>query len=344
MKSILIILTFYSATLAFGQDTLVRKDGSILTVQILELDKNKELIVYQLDGQETVVSFNALKSYILHSDLSTSSSSSKSMPFVVPIDSRLNFKSKSNIPYRYGPWSVSTNLTALFNFGPTNSRLTVEPEYQFHPKFSLKVPLMFGMFNNYETGVRTSSFLTSSSYGYSTPTNYPQMIELRRRQADHVVAQLGINPKFYPWEKDENVVSIYLGGALNFGLSDQYSVSTYQDLDTSVYINSFNDTITYWTPTTTEEHIENNVTNYFSYELLVGVDFHFGKQLSATFECGFTSLHNTAEPILHDKLYRRLDNGPYQLVYDELPNFYRYNRQYVKARFLITYRFGAVKK
>lgn len=344
MKFILFFLTLCATTVVFGQDTLVKNNGSIVPVKILDLDEKLGLITYEIDGQTKVASLSSLQSYTLHSVLSHDNDDLATNVYVVQLPVDFQVQEKKQLRYTYSPWSVSTNLTALFNFGPTNSRLSIEPEYTVNDYFSVKTPLTFGVFNNYSIGVNDARQLTYKDYSYNeftTVNNPPSIVNnVRLRDVQHLVGQIGINPKIYPFKKDAHIVSFYLSPSLIFGVTERYAADRYDKLDTMGFFSSASQSYSvYWEITTDHEIISSNRHFFYNYEFLAGLDFHFGKYIGLTLETGYASKIK-GEPLLNDKVYASTDGGPYQLIRDETPDFSYGHRNRIRFRVLFTYRFG----
>ncbi len=345
MKSLVFILMLCLSMDSFGQDTLVKKDGSIVPVKILDLDETVGLITYEFEGQTVVASIASLESYRLHSVLTHENDDVTTNSYREKLPSVLQANPKITTRYDYGPWSVSSNLTALFNFGALNSRMSIEPEYTVNDYFSIKTPITFGIFNNYTIGVNNAYPLTYYYYSnttYSGVDNPPVPEDNMRRQAQHLVGQIGIQPKIYPFKKDDHLLSMYVSPSLILGVTDRYAVERYDRSDTVSYWSN-SQTFIYWETNTDYELISHNEHFFFNYEFLVGLDVHMGKALGMSLEAGYASKIQ-GEPQKNDKVYTSYNGGPYQLVYDAKPKFTYGDRNRFRFRLLLTYRFGATSR
>ena len=183
MKNLLITLIIFLSSQSWAQDTIVHKSGEIEAVKILSLDLDSKLLVYSVGNDTIYTTTDSIDRYILHSDLGNSN--------IIPIPGDIienskdqNFKKRfRNTPlYDYGNFSISTNLTALANILPTNSRVTIEPELQLINKLSIKIPLTYGFKGHQEMGVIENLSYSEAeilrSYDLTRNTGYFQNQEI----------------------------------------------------------------------------------------------------------------------------------------------------------------------
>lgn len=68
-KSLFILILILSSINLYSQDTLIYKDGKIKPVKIVSLDKELNLLKYEVDSKIFIVDINTLRDYKLHSIL-----------------------------------------------------------------------------------------------------------------------------------------------------------------------------------------------------------------------------------------------------------------------------------
>jgi hypothetical protein len=332
-------------------DTIIKSDGTVLQVDIIDIRKDTDVLIYNYNGKRTIVSLSSLQTYKLHSSLDEKEDNTNTTS--VSAISEAYFKPKKVMQYEYGLWSLSTNLTALMPVDPMNVRMTIEPEYEINSRFSVKFPLMIGLAPKFQTDFNYA--YTYLGYGGDYFSDYipgamPEFEVIpNRRQVESTVVQAGVNPKYYFNHKSKNIISFYGGLALNVGIADAYSMRRYDRVDTTGYMSStwngsFYETEwrTYWQHHETEElYLENNQFNYFNYEVLLGFDFNFSQHLTATFEMGFSSTLYSSTALATDKVYTAIHNeNNYVQTFDGRNVSHSGGHMFTRGRLLLTYRFG----
>jgi hypothetical protein len=347
MRVLLISFLLLLSSFTFGQDTIVKKDGTVLAVKILEINKEYNVMVYEYQGKRITTTISSLQSYVLHSEIEEKEENIE--PIIV--EDKPIAKYQRRMKYIYGPWSVSSNISALIPTFRFNSRLTIEPEYELTPRFSIKTPFVIGVSKTHKINVQpvNSSFhkgmLVYYKYGSQVP-GAPQLYFDPHRQTStrDILLQAGINPKFYLNKKSKNIVSLYAAVALNLGLADAYCLTRFDHFDTvkqspNAYQSPYYSTSgsTYYIET--ELSYENNKFNYFNYELLLGLDFNISKSVGVTLEAGCASRMYANVNLKKDRLYTAFYDQDYILTYEGLDNFWD-NNLFFRSRILLTYRFG----
>ncbi|TNE76093.1 MAG: hypothetical protein EP333_03220 [Bacteroidetes bacterium] len=414
MKVLLFLIGLFVSVFVFGQDTIIKKNGTIEAVKILDIRPQSNLMIYEINGTRNTVQLDGIQSYILHSDIAkgeNTAPSSETVPdtivkkdgtilivSVLKVDLKqniiryekegsvitsslddiesytahnpqffnipnnesvtLNFSEPelervSKIKYEYGPFSISSNLFALLPIVATNSRITIEPEYDLNQWFSIKIPMVIGITRSYSEGVDYSNEAgTYIAYSYDERyyPNYTPPVQSNRELMRDVIIQGGITPKFYFNRKSKSIISMYGSTSLNFGIADAYSMTRYDRLGDTLlgseeynYENGSWEWYTTWDKeqTRTEAlYYDKNVYSYFNFELMFGSDFNLSRLFTFTLEVGYGSNFIITSELVDDKIYTAVFNDDYILNYLG-PNQagYQYRGNF-RARLLLTYRFG----
>lgn len=331
MKNILLLSFIFFWIQLNAQDTIVYKSGETKAVQILKLKKESNLIVYTL-GKDTIYSsFKNIERFTMNSKVNNESTEITSSGTDNISTKRVYVKKEVNVKtYDYGTFSISTNLAALLNLRYVSSRMTIEPEYRINENFSVKTPIYIGILPNQIRFFQRSVYFPDKSYSdYSNP---PSMEDVFATNPEDILYQVGINPKYYPFGKSQKLISIYISGAVNFGIA--------RNFETEVFLEA--DTVTNWGITSWEVN-RNSVTlldgayNFLNFEGLFGIDINFSKRITATLETGYSS-RLIGEQKNEAKFYLKTANTDYELIYQDTPRI-NSRRNFLKGRVLLTYHF-----
>lgn len=149
MKSILLILFFFSTLHVFSQDTLFFPSGEIRAVEIISIDKLAGLIHYKINGKNEVRSISSLKSYTNHSN-------NFQTKFIIQSDNEEKEKMIEEISlseYDYGKFSIGINLLSPLSalhipsqmFIATNYNQHFFCQYIFTNKIGIRLPIRLGL-------------------------------------------------------------------------------------------------------------------------------------------------------------------------------------------------------
>lgn len=263
--------------------------------------------------------------------------------YAVTVNTEIKPKEQRFFDHDYGPLSISTNLTSLFSISPYNRRWSIEPEYEFTDRWSLKVPLVIGFDKAHNINVLQSvpSYYSYDTYSNSSydPNSIPDIKYLPRRNNEiDVIAQVGVSPKYYFNGKSTSFFSFYGSAAFNMGLADQYSLHIYDDLDSSSYYSPSQQADIYqWEVRERREEYKSDEFMYFNHELLLGMDYNFSRRVTCTFEMGYSSRFY-GRPERQDCLYATIQDS-YELVHEGPFPAYNRDRREVRFRLFLTARF-----
>ena len=264
--------------------------------------------------------------------------------YAVKVNPTIYKKPPPSLNHQFGAFSIGTNLTALFRNRPYNSRLTIEPEYQFSDHLSIKLPLVIGLFETRIIGQRTDFYGMSpwdkyEVYDFDANTTPVLRLLPKVENWDDIIVQAGINPKYYINGKSKSLLSFYAGAAFNVGLADQHSYRGYDRMDSTEYYNySIQGLETVWTTEEGEVEFDNHEFVFFNYELLVGMDYNFSRRLSATLEMGYSSpLYG--RPEREDLIYTAIFDEDYKVNFEGSLETSGPTSLPFRMRVLVSYRF-----
>lgn len=262
----------------------------------------------------------------------------------VKIDASTPPRVKAHMKHAYGPLSISTNLTSLISYRPFNNKVTIEPEYQFSDRFSLKIPIGIGLKRSYTVGTLEEFSGYSSYYRYNNnnfdPNVVPNIVEMPyRKYVEDIIVQGGVNPKYYFNGKSLNILSVYGSLGLNVGIADQYKLHLYDRLDSTSYYNSWQQTQVYeWRIREEQAIYQNHQFVFFNYEILFGVDINFSRRITCTYEMGYVS-KLMGKPTWEDRIYTAIHDQDYVLNYEGPINDTGRRKSTFRSRLLLTFRF-----
>lgn len=360
LKYIIIILAIIVGHNTSAQDTIVSKSGKTEAVQIISLVPNSEIIVYKI-GNDTIFSrIDNIEKYMLHSELGSLYELSISNDNIEHIENK-KFTHQLFLKYPkfdYGKLSLSSNLGAALPLCVTNSRITIEPEYQLNKKLSIKVPIVFGLkkSNRYWYHFKDNkenwpgyhlysdyNILSWDVNSYNQNPNATMENIPNRAFHEDVIVQFGLSPKFYPWNKSETPLSYYCGFAINIGIMDRLQYSFYRELDTIGKKAVLGDAWwTEWIISETESEVKENSFFFLNYEVMIGTEFNLNKRLNIGLEVLY-SFKPIGNGELQDQVFEKRFDGVYELILEGEPNFRREHLR-LRGRLFLTYRFGGKKR
>ncbi len=328
MRYCLFLLLLITVKSGFSQDTLIYKNGKIENVHVLMIDDNLGFIL-TLQKQDTLcISKTVLKEYYIHSDIK------HDIPDNLP---RLAKKSHGEFTknysfferpakYTYGKVAISTNLAGFFahsyngntRFFSNNRALSLESEYFFSHKFSIKMPVTFGL-NQQSFPINESSYdlyYYDPYSGNTTPTLYfiyNNHIDYTYN-SDHgreLKFQIGIYPKFFPWGDTKN--AFYLAQGFNIGIGDYYTFDYHHHYNRTSWVDqSTGQLMQSWEYISGTKTGESNPSIFFRYEFLTGINFNISKSVCFAMETGLSStMGNHGKE--KDNYYLKLNNNDYYL-------------------------------
>jgi hypothetical protein len=246
---------------------------------------------------------------------------------------------------------VGTNFASLYRkpfngeliktpkgFITDNQYLNVEFIFKFNPRFSLRIPLAYGLGNLdgkvIEGGDLKSHFFNTGPDSLA-PSNYyiygPKIdafsishyIQCNNRCSEsfrshirphYLKYQVGIFPKvsIHNWEK----VNLSFSLGANFGFMDKYAISEYSSFSSN---KNSDDTIVSWTQTNQRIEYETNTFFFVRGESLLGIDVKLTKRFSLNYETGFSTIVK-GQGKKPDKIYTNLDGNGYKLVLSDNDN------------------------
>ncbi len=235
---------------------------------------------------------------------------------------------------------IGTNFASLFRneseltergYITTNPYINLEGMFTFHPRFSIRIPIGYGLnsldgniveggdlpshwfetgpdpeapFNPYQDGPRLDSYRISSQILCNNRCTKPIPRYIRPHYLKY---QIGVFPRFvlHNWEK----VSLSITAGANFGIMDEYAVSEYSSFSSV----KNGDTITAWSLNNQRIEFETNTFLFVRPEVLLGIDIKLSNRFSLTLETGFAQrIRGQGEK--PDKIYTNLDNAGYNLI------------------------------
>ena len=314
------------------KDFIYLKTGEVIEVKIFSINFQTDFMGYELDNKKMYRAISSLKKYELNSTLSREKISLIETKTSTTKNTSKEFDSNVG-KYSYGKWSISTNLTSLFSTIERNSRFTIEPEYDFTSKFSVRVPIRIGVGDYYFYEDYTTSVYFE---GYSV--NEPPQV--RRNYNDdyyiyeeNVIFELAINPKFYPYGKHHRgLLSPYVGAALIAGIWKVQNES--QNITVARGTSSGYE---YWSIIEASAFKKQSNVPFMSSELTVGSDFTFSRTINLAVETGVTV--NLAHGDLGEySVFGRQSGGEYSVYETRASVLDRPVRG--RFRILLTYRFN----
>lgn len=329
MKIYLIFLFLSITYCGLSQDILYFKNGTVSTVKIVKIDSSAALVEYELNEQLIYGAISSFEKIIYQGteiDLTywayKRTDNSQELT-----DKQLR---KSN-PFSYGKFAISTNLTSFvgssrndFRFFYDNSFFTIEPEYWFHDRVSVKFPIAIGMNANLDDApIEVNQ--NSASWSYSTEFNADASDlptpEIRNRSEIYTISQesfgharslqfqFGINPKFYFTEN--NWFMPYVGQSFNLAFVNLRTIDYYLTFSEELNFPSNNYFYTYREEC---QLISNSQSTVFKYEGMLGANFNISRVFTFSSEVGYSNL-NKATNNTEDRVYVRTDlNGTYELA------------------------------
>lgn len=331
-----IIITFFlllASSYSFTQDFLHFKTGEVIEVKIFYLDKEKDLLGYELEGEKKYQSISSLNKYVLNSELNLGTPKHISNGRMIESVVIKEFDSQQG-NYEFGKWSVSTDLFSLLALN-RNSIVTLEPEYEVNSQFSVRIPLRFGLSNYfffdyfyYETGDYWASYIANEPpHNDYIPT---------RGFYDQLVFEVGITPKYYFYSKSGRFFSPYVAASLKAGMWFGQTEDFYIGVDT---LTSQNNTTNWYINDLNKSTNELNIP-FINTELLIGVDLVFSRVLNLTFETGL-DINMGHGDLGTGYIYTKYFKNDYALAGQIYNNFY--NNVQRRFRVLLTYRFNGKK-
>jgi hypothetical protein len=153
-KSLFYLLFLFGIFQSYAQDSLILKSGELKIVKLISVDKSYGIIIYQIDGQQTIQAISSIQSFTNHSGIGF-----VNMPFqntthrdaeTARIEALVRNKFYSS--YSYSNYSVGLNLlSSLSPFGKSvsvtiasNFNLSGYFQYNFNQNIGLRFPLRLG--------------------------------------------------------------------------------------------------------------------------------------------------------------------------------------------------------
>jgi hypothetical protein len=367
---------------SFGQDTLVLKDGIVLEVSIRDIS-DKGVISYSYGKTTNSIEPDKIMRYYYKGDWYREVDGEFQKQKSSDLKLRGDFF-RSNSSFNYGRFSISTNLIApfletdVFDWQKddrlvfrqyTNRTFTLEPEFRFHEKFSLKLPVTVGLTSPPQSGqnddisdtYRGSTFLGDyfryEFYrDYETNTlflddfivreftnwNYFGLFRGHRKQLHF---QMGFNPKFFPFGQKKH--ALYLSPSFIVGQMDYFQNDYYITIDTMIDVSQdyFGNWESYELFRVSEERFEQSSSKFWfmKWEVLIGMHFNWTKAINFSFETGYSSVvWNDGDP---DRIFVKKPGTDFELHHTE----YRFQMPsrllgYIPARFNLVINIGAQRR
>jgi hypothetical protein len=360
MRHLLTLLFCCISYVGTAQDTLFFKDGTVEAVEIIKIDSSAALLKFKLNDKTAYRAMSSLDKLIyggVEIDLSYWAT-------IKPDEHKelLNKRARNRDPFRYGKFAISTNLTSFVSgvsvkenrFFYSNGFFTIEPEYWFKERFSIKFPLIFGVDANLKgTPIEENQTYSSWGFNYYSPIDDPfrtlPKIKDRKKEKYHTGGhksnlrfQFGVNPKFYITKNKR--AEVYIGQSFNMAFVNLLSIDYYltishkDNLGGGGYIYSLENE---------QKIISNSDAIAFKYEGMLGVNLNITRSINLSAEGGYTNL-NKAQNSVKDRVFvRETGNEAYQFEKESAYNaLYAYPNDLnlrVFARVHLVYRFGGVR-
>lgn len=348
ISTILLSMSFQTT----AQDTIVHKSGKIEAVQVLNLDKGLKLMVYAIADDTIYMSTDNFEKYMIHSPSVKFKIEEKPLTVESSEEKQFENVAKRFPRYEYGKFSIGTNLFALMQFSGRNTRMTIEPEFTLSKKFSLKIPLTIGLsgfdeayYKDGQTHGANNQYAIYNSIEYDGVLPDIQEYYLWRNYEENTIGEIGIQPKFYFYDKHRHPLSLYALAGFNIGIATYYQYDRYHSFDTTGYQyqdwNGSDWDVLWRTNWDIKEPIRartayNSV--YYSFDLALGLDFNFSRSICIGLQAGYAS---QAIPFIkkNDHIYRNVFGGEYETYLDYSPVVRSWGES-IRMKFHLIYRFG----
>ncbi|MFT5820922.1 MAG: hypothetical protein ACI8ZM_002170 [Crocinitomix sp.] len=362
MKVYLILFVVFGSYCSLAQDTLCFQNGEIKAVEIIKIDSAAAIIEYEFEEQTIYQGINSFNRIIYQGQ-------------EINLDYWINRSVNQNLEktneqllksnrYSYGKFAISTNLTSFVGdalrrssaFFYDNTWFSIEPEYWFHDRLSVKFPILIGLEANLSNSPKALNLEISSwDYwvDYNWETGFISAPEIQDRQENYYLYdggghhrnlqfQLGINPKFY-LTKNRRVMP-YIGQSISVAFLNMKTIDYFTTYSETVNAETG---VTYYTFEYEEQLIYDSQSATFKYEGMFGLNFNLTRGLNFTTEVGYSN-RNKAVNDEADRVYLRTDVlDEFKLVKTSAYSAeerYRYGlRGKCFARIHLVYRFGGVQ-